>query len=342
MNEKLDIVAIKTDNGRYYLALKKSVGNSYSSSGLFNYLINGETPKKTFDQGWVYVESEPKRISKMEPQKNTNYRYELQDKGLISEKIPEFINREDVATYDDNEYCWVWNEEMNQYRSLYKDVFDSHPDKEIEVEFTLEVILSVKDIIDPVKMSYQVSKSRWKSDGLKELTEKDVKYQLIDKIIFPSIVLPQRSCKFTSEQTYEIIRNYVKDNLDASVATIDSDYDFCFNVKKRIKLAEVKKYKIDINNNIFSKRKKKPKYVDKQQVEKLETCFEMTPASKAYKGYTPIQGFEAKTQKELKKKIDIYCEELIDFINTPLAECNHCNGNGVIVTDKKETNERQG
>ena len=59
----------------------------------------------------------------------------------------------------------------------------------------------------------------------------------------------------------------------------------------------------------------------------------MTYSPKNYKGYPSIKGFDAENQRELKDKIDTYCRNVIEFINTPLVECPHCNGDGIIHRD---------
>jgi len=59
--------------------------------------------------------------------------------------------------------------------------------------------------------------------------------------------------------------------------------------------------------------------------------FEMTHAESNYKGYTPIQGFEADNEAMLKEQIDNYLADLMDKINEPLVECPYCKGRGVIL-----------
>lgn len=332
MNEQevLDIIAAKTENEGYYLSERKSLTGRWNGSGLEHFLINGEKPLPTFEDDWIFVKSKPERITKMVKQQPINHRFELQDKSLMSEKLPEYLNRKDVAIKLDD--GWRWKEEMTQYRSLYKQISDAQPDMEVEYKFDLEVILTVSEITDPVKMAYKVP-GKVPGTTEKDITEGSVLYQFADKMIFPSIVLPQRPCRLSSNQTYKIVRQYVKDHIDPKVAKVTSDYDFCFTVKRRIKLAEVKKFTVDVNNSVFQKRKRKPKYVEREQIEKEVECFEMTHSPDNYKGYTPIKGFQANSQKELKEKIDTYCEELVAFINAPLSECTGCNGMGIIILE---------
>ena len=320
MNTKLQINAVVTDDGKYYLS--QGERNSLKS-----FLIDGETPKPSFHSEWVMVDKRPKRISKLKTMPRINHRYELIEKSLISAGIPEFLDRDKVAEWDEEEYEYIWNVEWNKYRSLYKTVSDEQTDIEEEYEFEIITIIKTKNIVDPVKMEYVFTRDRYKET----VNENSVEYQLADRIIFPSILLPQRPCKLSSEETYGIVRKYIKDNIDPQRAEITSDYDFCFAVKRRIKLAKVLTYRIDTS----SKRSRKPKYTVKYEDEKKEQCFEMTHGGKNYQGYTPIKGFQASSQKELKDKIDSYCKDLIDFINVELKECTHCDGNGYLIPKTK-------
>ncbi len=322
-NKKLDLIAVKTDDGKYYIADRSVMKDSYyNGATLINYLFDSKKPFLTFEKNWIYVDSKPEKITFMVPQLHINYRYELLDKSLISDKFKEFVK------IDDFDY---------RHESLYKKIWDIPPDKEQEFDFEIEVIVTTNKILDPVKMSYKVEK------GI--IDEKCIKYQLADKIIFPSICLTKRPCSFSSQDTYKIVREYIKDNIDPSVAVITSDYSFCFTVQKRIKLAEIEKYTIDVNNStlasMLGRRKRKPKYVKKQQIEKQQECFAMTYSPYNYTGYLPIKGFVANSQQELKDKIDNYCKSVVDFINKPFVECKHCNGYGIInCKDIYKINER--
>ncbi len=330
--KKLDLVAIESECGKFYLCFRKVLTDRrYSTARLDGYLINGLVPKPTFSKYWVCTETRPERITVMVRRPDINHRYELLDKSLVSEKLPEFIDRDDVAVYDDD-YEWEWIDEMRKYRSLYKLICDNQPDEEKEVMFDMEIAL-VASVVDPVKMHYRVELENRRTS---HIVEGDVIYQIADKVIFPDILLPQRPCKLSSKQSYMIVRQYIKDHIDPAQAQITSDYDFCFTVKRRIKLAKVKVFSVDVNSSIFQKRKRKPKYVEKRKTEKEVVCFQMTYSPKNYEGYTPIKGFTANTQGELKEKIDAYCESVIHFINKSLAECEACDGYGVILPKDRE------
>ena len=125
---------------------------------------------------------------------------------------------------------------------------------------------------------------------------------------------------------YDITRQYIKENIDNSVAKITSDYDFCFAVKKIVKLLQPETITYQ---NIFGRTKKereKIRYTTKEYKE--ITIFEMTHKQENYKGYTAIEPMYANNEDELKQKIDTWLKELITAINEPLVQCTHCNGTG--------------
>lgn len=325
----LNISAIETRNGWYLFDEGDIEKPPYSKSSLLGYLINSEKPQITFDKQWVKVLNKPEQIVKLTNQGYGNRRYELQDKSF-SDKLPEIIMAKDVEVRDEDSREWNWNDEMKQYRSLYKLIRDKLPDKQENIEFTLTVLMTVDDISEPTKMAYPTIAKY--GEFSQSVTEKSVHYQLLDKLVFPPIMLHERPCKLTSKQTYDIVRKYIKDNIDPKVVKITSDYDFCFTVSKRILLAEPKHYTVDVNAG----RRGRPKRVNKTKLEKEKSCFSMTYSPENYKGYPPIKGFTANSQKELKEQIDQYCEELIEFINSPLKECKTCNGTGYMWNDNEK------
>ena len=324
-----ELYGIKTP-GKIYISDNTKYGNTY----LDTFLINGDHPKPTFDKYWFCVDSEPSTVQQSVSQPYINYRFELKEIALESDKIPKLLKREEAQI--DTEDGWEWREEYKDYASLYKPMSDKQDDAIEDVEFTYTEIMSLKGIDSHDGFSYDVQRTQWKPDGKGAITEKSVEHQQIDKIVFPSLVLASRPCSLTPEQTYKIIREHILSNLNGAVAKITSDYDFCFTVKKRVKLVSPKKYTVDVNNGIFQKRKRKSKYQERTQTETLVEIFEMTP--NGYRGYSTVKGFVGNNQTELKNNIDSYLKELMDFINSPLVQCSHCNGEGSVY-NKELTND---
>ena len=53
-----------------------------------------------------------------------------------------------------------------------------------------------------------------------------------------------RRCRLTSQESFDIIRWYIKRNIDPKAAEMTSDYDFCLTVKKLIPLESPKEFKL--------------------------------------------------------------------------------------------------
>jgi hypothetical protein len=325
----MKITAIKTKEG-YYLSANLI---NYGDSKLSTFLFNGKLPEPTFDNKWIFVEatSEPMLIEREVSQPAINHRYELIDKSMSTDKIKEVFPRDVVSEYGEGRYGRQWKKEYAHLESLYELKSDEQPKIKELVDYALDVVLEIDEIKKHKGFSYQVQKTNWEHGETNSLTEKNIRHQIIDRILFPSIVLTSKPCKLDSMQTYKIVRQYIKDNINPKYAEITSDYNFCFTVKKRLEFFEPEKYSVDVNNSIFSSGKRKPKIVERYRKARLtDTIFEMTHAGDKYKGYTIIQGFEGKDQTDLKQKIDFYLENLIEFINKPLVDCPACKGLGVI------------
>jgi len=322
-----NLIGIKCKDKYFVSAFRSGRYKPYTS--LKGYLINGKTPIETFQTGWSAIEKEPKRLQQYAKQPDINYRYVLIDETMKSDKIPLEIKQEDAA-YKDG-YDWVWKDEYKTYRSLYQLVTDKQSDTLQDIEFEYETVIEVKEVKDFKGFAYDIAKSNWKHEGTIKLTEKNVHYQMIDKIVFPDILLPGRPCSLSQKQSFDIVRQYVKQHVNYEVASITSDYDFCFTVKKKIPLSETEQYRVDVNNSWFQKRKRKPKFETRYKRYREIECFNMAP--KPYESYRIIQGFRGKDQEDLKNNIDNYCKKLIEFINEQVSDCPQCKGRGVILNE---------
>lgn len=328
MSQKLPIVAIQTENG-FFIAHETMVTepSHYQQRGLSTYYFDGVKGQNTFLPNWYKIEKVPERVYQMVGQPNINYRYELIDKSLESEKFRAVLIRDEIASLKD--YDWTWKEEYRPLRSLYEEKFDTQPPKEVDEIFEFKIILVVDNIKEYADFDYVANNCHWHDDPKLHVTSKSISHQIIDKIVFPPPVLPSLPCKLSSFDSYGIIREFVKNNINPRVAEITSDYKFCFTVKKKIPLA--KPYKSTWENKKNNgKSYKPPKYNQKMVQDKSIQVFEMTNAVDKYQGYTVIEGFEGDNQEDLKNNIDTFLEELITKINEPLKECECCNGIGVV------------
>lgn len=320
----MKILAVKTSNG-YFIKPEEWCGNT---------LFDGKEAEETFNKEWFLIKNKPKTVEEKVSRPSINYRYELKDISLESDKIKRIFSISDVvANPNSSIYDWYWKDEYSHLSSMYDLKYDKQEPELKKIDFTFDVVCEINNI-PYTKMDYKVQHT-YSYDGYYSITERGIKHQLIDTIVFPEIVLPALPSALSSKDTYKIVRQYIKENINPSVAEITSDYDFCFAVKKKIPLCKPIKYTVDANNSIFQRKKRKPIYVTRFEKERLLECFEMTNKEDNYKGYTPIEGIRGNNHEELKKNVDRYCKELIEFINTPLKDCPHCSGMGII--EKQET-----
>jgi hypothetical protein len=326
-NNELNIYGIKTKNG--IMISDQPTGDSYRSSSLKNYFINESNPRESFHKLWFWIDAEPQKVEVKQSQSDINHRYVLIDESLESDKFPLTLVRDEIATYDSSEYEWEWNDGYSHLRSLYKLVSDKQLDVMVEVEFKYSQLMELDEIKEFHGFSYPVQKTQWSSDGLMNFTEKNARNQLLDMILFPEPVHHMLPSKLTSEQFYRVIRQHVKENINPMVAEITSDYDFCFTVKKKIKLATAIKHEKETMKSNGRSYKNRKINVSYQKVRNIEV-FEMTYSPKGYQGYTPIPEIVGTDTEDLKNKIDTYLEDLMKMINEPLEDCPHCNGIGVV------------
>jgi hypothetical protein len=324
----LNIIAIKTKKG-YYISDKDKVGE-FSCGNLEYYYYDGKKPENTFDRKWFFIENIPEKVEKEIRLPNINKRFELMDLSLESENIPAIISYDNAGVYDDEYCCFIWNDKYKKYSSLYEEKSDKQDSEFEELEFSFEVLLEYDvDYINKSKFEVNASNDRY---GNKAYKITSPEHQLLDKIVFPSILLHTKKSRLTSKQVYDILRYEIRKNINPKYAVIGSDFDFCFSVSKRLKLSEPYIVTEEIkksNGRSYKNPKIREIYTDDKNIK----CFEMTSEKDMYKGYTPIRGIEAENEEELQIKIEKLCKCVIDKINEPLIEYPHCKGRGVIIDE---------
>lgn len=326
------------------------------ASGAFNYgtvrsnlhmncLINDKPLTLTHTAHWYFIEGEKEILSYKEKvsDKNVLVRYQLKDADMeVEGKIPFKLSPEDVEQYwdeDDEEYVW---KHFNSLQSLYEPVHEHVIGGYEFVEFEVQCLGEVQGDIDkPIETVFNVfQEGSWGAQkAVAVQIDKIAHYYELDKILTPEFAIHKKPCYLTSKQTYDIIRTFVKDNIDPKQAIITSDYDFCFTVKKKVAVkpwvssTELKK----ANGRSYRSPKFKSQTVDHKQVE----IFEMTHEQKGYQGYTIIKGFTGQNLEDLVCAIKYYLHDLIGYINKPVAECECCKGTGHIVDKTFKMNARE-
>ncbi|WP_394869617.1 hypothetical protein [Clostridioides difficile] len=317
--KKMNIYMIKTNKECFITDCEAFSGYDYEyhKTELTNLYFDGEKPRETYCKNWYVIDKYPEKIE-AESKEYANERYEIDNENLICEKFPKLIKKEDMSkfNFDISEFYTFKRDEL--YLGL------------AEVEnVNIEIIMELDNFKMPNKIEYDVSeKENDKSNSAYKITNADVKHQMLDKIIFPELMLSTRPCMLTSKQMYDITRKYIKENIDLSKAKITSDYDFCFEVEKIVPLLAPQKISY---TNVFARTKKERNKIHYEIKEYKEVeIFSMTHKQKNYASYTAIEDMYANNENELKEKVDTWLKGVIDIINKPLTKCSCCGGTGYI------------
>lgn len=307
-NKKINFQVIKTSDGYF---VKNANG----------YVFDGEKPKSTWKNGWFKVKS-INSICKIVPEIKTVIGFRLSNDYAPTEAMPLEVK----SSFFGEGY---WNHKLY---SLYEPNYEITPETTQEIEFSIDIVAELDGELVEKTIKFPVYGRYPNSEGKNwSVTNDRLKLGLLDEIITPDILRQERPCELSTEDSYKIIRTYIKDNINPKVAEITSDYDFCLTVNKRIPLATKEEYKVDENFSLFGKRKK-PKFVTKYRVERKKEIYKIAPRidGEVYQGYPEAPSFRGENAKNLEDNIKEYLEEIITEINKPMRDCHICKGEGVI------------
>lgn len=328
----------KTNHGIFFSI---DAGGWYSISGM---LVNGIEGSVIPKYGSFYrIEGDSLVFQRKVPERKIQTGWQLKNKALASAILP--LNLPTIAImkdFDEDENDWIG--EYAEYSSLYEAVYDVVPADLESMEVTLVNLgeLQISNLSKPEETKVKLVHGSCGGQSQTVNLSSIVTYDALTKIVVPDFMLHNHPCSLSSKQVYEIIRSYVKENLNPKTAKVTSDYDFCFSVSKvyatvkPIKASqEVKK----TNGRSYASPKFKNIEVNKSSYQ----IFEMTWVGyrgkpEGYSGYTPIEPWKADNLADMKEQVNKYLESLMSVLNAESKECNCCKGTGFIF-DKQETKE---
>ena len=312
------ISVVKTDKKVCFITdceVKSGYDHSYHPTQLTRLKFDGKSPTPTLHKNWFMLDEFPTKVTKPTKGEVVSTWWELKNKDLESSAIPLRLREE--LDYDDDRY------------SLYAKKVEYAPDYEIEVNVEWNTLVEVSNFDMPPKISYPIRvKSGW---DYKEAvyTNLDVNHNLVDTLIIPSPVLQGSPCSISAAHLYEIIRKHVQTNINPKVAFVDSDYDFCFSVNKRVNLLQEEVY--TYTNPFARTKRERQKVKTGTKTEKSFKVFSMAP--KAYQSYPVLTDLVAENEWQLKEDLDQMLNDIMEKINAPLKQCECCNGTGYILED---------
>lgn len=311
---------------------KTNVGNFIRFKGAYGYslfcghLVNDLSQEQvTSVNGFARLNEDVYSVKKVIPASRKLLHFTLKDKELESSKLPLIVHQ-----YYDEDAEEYKLEGVSGYEVLYEPVYEETESLTVEVPYEV-ITLGEYEIEEPNNIKNRVIKM--KRDGNfnnGEAVQVELvscaTYDDIIKLLTPEFMLPQVPCKLTSHQMFKIVRQYLIENLDMKENVITSNYDFCFEVKKRV-------HAKPFLSTIYTGKKLKPKTVTNN--EKQVSVFEMTysgyKGSGGYGEYTCIPELRGDNLEDLYNKLDTYLTNLIEALNTKVTECECCAGTGHIV-----------
>lgn len=300
MYSKENPLKLKVINCKSYIYIANE--DYYGVTDLTRYLFDGEVPEKTNKDRWFKLNSIPKVVAAKQEDKLINVRYELKAGYTATELMPQIITQE-----------MEQSEEYDEVIGLYNYKYDTIPGEYEPIEFEIKEIYAREDF-EFVQNVYGAETS------------------LLTQIEYPEEAYQDKPCKIDSKRMLQIIRNYVKANIDTSVATITSDYEFHFEVKKRIPLADPYNILVDKNNSLFNKRRK-PQWVNKMISEKSTTIINLKDSntSSDYGSDCVVApSIIGENYQDLQNKVEKFLTELMSQINKKYCECPTCKGWGIV------------
>jgi len=307
--------------------------------------INGQPLIATFNPKWWLVDAAAPVTSYAvhAGTRAINARYEIRNPDL---RLPPVIAAAEIEKNSSHDWSGTHAgmEALYQYKCEYEDLGFA------ETAFTAEPLgrLTFDNLGDPTAFSYKIER-----EGMfnRDMPQPSIDYMdifadrnwgpiisvdEIHKAMKPEFAWHLGPCSVNSRVAYRLIRFHVKGNVDPRYAEITSDYDFCFTVKKRIRVEPyTRRYETP-----FSTRRR-PKFRTDTVQFHLHEFFEMTHAEEKYKGYTVVEGFSGTSLTDLADNIDHYLRCLTEAINEPLARCPTCQGTAVVNLGKIPTNDRE-
>lgn len=304
-----------------------------------------------FDEGIArkgFRQFDIQSVDKVERKHSPTYEpigYKLKVVELASDKIPVYLKQEDVQPYmdEDDNTCWTDYEEI---RGLYTVDSVQKEGGLTPVEYQLVCLgtLQIDNIESPATMAINVSNPKTYIEPPKGYDLSGlVTYSDLEQMLTPEFLLHERPCKLTSGQMYNIVRNWIKTNINPKCAEITSDYDFCFTVKRKLyhPPVEIKTEIKKQNGRSYAN----PKFSSRTKAYDSVQIFEMTWAgykyNGGYEGYTCIPALEGSSLKDISERLKYYLEMLMEEINKEVDKCSCCKGYGYVVKSISSNFEKE-
>jgi hypothetical protein len=145
----------------------------------------------------------------------------------------------------------------------------------------------------------------------------------------PSFAWHLGPCTLPSHIFYRVVRAWVKENLNGRYATITSDYDFVFEVKK---ILPCKPHEVKYTHPFARTKAQRNKVHVRLEKDRKVPVFHITHKKKVHGteyGAKILPDMTGDSLKDLLEKVKAYLDETMAMINAPLQICPYCDGSGI-------------
>jgi len=330
VSKPIQVRYYKTNVGNFFAL--NSGGSYYGSNTLQGHNIveiNGidVSNLQPHNGGWYLLDIELTDFKKKYPESRKHTGWRLKNPKIASEEIPEEL---EVYQIEQDYDSYVGSHA--EYFALYEPMYEIIPAQIIHIEAELTLIreLDVGHYSKPAEMKVQMREGSFGGKTQTVDLSRIASISEIETLLTPEFMQHTRPCSLNSEQVYKIVREHIIQNINGAVARVDSNYDFCFSVVKKVQTKPyvAKKESYTRSGNSY----KPPRFVGRTVDTKDVKIFDMTwkgyKGNEGYQGYTCIEGWNADSLHELYDNMQRYLHELMQVINEPAKECHHCNGTG--------------
>ena len=328
-----------TNVGNFFCIVKGSsyYGNSTLTSNRIVQINGVDVRNLPLLNGWYHLDTELKNFKASKQSTTKQVGWKLKNPDIASEKIPLTLTTEELKkTWDTEDDAESFSGLYASIASLYEPELIVLPEEiePIEVELVKLRDLEVENYNTPTAMKFKYRDGNYNEPVREGDLSAVAVFSDIERMLTPEFLLHTRPCSLTSQQVYKIVRAHIQNNIDGKVARITSNYDFCFEVQRVVqhKPVEIKREKLTASLKSY----RPPRFTTSVSTNKLVKLFSMTWAgadkgNKGYGDYPIIDGWKADSLQELYDNMQQYLSDLMQEINKPVVECEHCSGTGQVV-----------
>ncbi len=296
----LSLLGIVTKENGVFITDAQNASSYNSTVRAFLYDGVDATPSRV--EGWFHLSKTPEVVEKVVRATSKVTGWKLKAGFAASERLPATLAP--FGRWDETPYEGVCE--------CYEAVTEVVPERRERVEVKLHIIAERDGAWAPIKADFPLNPE----------------YGLLDRLtIIHPVLLPERPCRLSVSDSFKIIFDHVKANLNPKVATMSGYENLgCFSVDKLIPCDPVP-YTTQVGT------KRRPRTETRYQTSRSFQVFETArpySGSAPYSGHTLCEPFIGTSYEDLQANIKSFLDELMAKLNEPVKDCPHCKGRGVI------------